>query len=603
MTEEIVTREEQRVHGRLGLYLPIIVILLMFGTVVIFSPGKTLNWIGVILAFLLLGVHYRAENSRTKKLLELQQKSRMLCHNEAQLRSIFRAAPVGIGTVSDRTIIDVNNRMCEILGYTREDLLGKSARLLYTSEKEYLWVGKEKYEQIRKQGMGTVETQWVRKDGRILDVLLSSSPFHTDDLKAGVTFTILDITQRKQSEMEMKRLRNLLKNMTDSMPTVLAAVDQMGMITLLNREAARVAGLKQEEAIGLTLMKVFPQLLFNIDNLHNVIRDGEIRIEEKVCNTCDGKVTFSDVTVYPLIVNEIIEGAVIRLDDVTERMNIQEMMIHSEKMRSVGGLAAGMAHEINNPLAGIMQNIQVLRNRLKSDLPKNKRIAEKHGTAMETIENYMEERGILAMIEAILSSGRRAREIVDNLVNFSRKSESKFAPHQLAELMDQTIELAASDYDLKKKYDFRKIKICRQYETGMPDVRCESTRMQQVFLNLLKNGAQTMSEDPEKREREKPRLLIRIHSNKEENMAQIEVEDNGAGMNEEISKRIFEPFFTTREAGLGSGLGLSISYFIITQTHAGKMKVESFPGKGTTFSILLPWEGREQSGGAQNDSV
>ncbi|MCP4750641.1 MAG: PAS domain-containing sensor histidine kinase, partial [Proteobacteria bacterium] len=280
-----------------------------------------------------------------------------------------------------------------------------------------------------------------------------------------------------------------------------------------------------------------------------------------------------------------IDGRLVRMDtanDVTEKKRTQEVMIQTEKMMSIGGLAAGMAHEIKNPLGGILQNTQVLRNRILGDLPKNKRVAEECGVSMEAMKKYLEKRGIEKMVDTIMGSGKRASEIIDNMLSFSRKSESRFAPHGLTDLLDQTVEIAKTDYDLKKKYDFRRIEIRREYAPGLPPVRCEGSKIQQVYLNILKNGAEAMAEAGVKNSR----FILR--SSLEKDMARIEIEDNGPGMDKETRDRIFEPFFTTKGIGVGTGLGLSVSYFIITKNHEGAMSVETTPGKGTNFIIRLP---------------
>jgi len=258
-------------------------------------------------------------------------------------------------------------------------------------------------------------------------------------------------------------------------------------------------------------------------------------------------------------------------------------MVQSEKMLSVGGLAAGMAHEINNPLAGIMQNIQVMQNRLSSDLPKNHEVAERCGVTMPAIQAYMQGRSMPQMMAMIMESGKRAAKIVENMLSFSRKSEAVTTSCDLAQLLDATVELAENDYDLKKKYDFRKIEIVREYDSKVPEVSCETSKIQQVFLNILSNGAQAMAENPGQTA---PHLVLRVKM--DDGQACVEIEDNGPGMDAAVRKRIFEPFFTTKSVGVGTGLGLSVSYFIITENHSGTMTVFSTPGTGTRFVIHLP---------------
>lgn len=137
---------------------------------------------------------------------ERMESDAALKESKNTLQSIFRATPVGIGLVKDRVLIKANDRLCKITGYEMQELINKSARILYPTEKEFKWLGEEKYRQINEKGIGTVETRWLRKDGKIIDVLLSSSPLYLSDLSAGVIFSALDVTERKQLEMDREKL-------------------------------------------------------------------------------------------------------------------------------------------------------------------------------------------------------------------------------------------------------------------------------------------------------------------------------------------------------------------------------------------------------------
>jgi signal transduction histidine kinase len=253
-------------------------------------------------------------------------------------------------------------------------------------------------------------------------------------------------------------------------------------------------------------------------------------------------------------------------------------------MMSVGGLAAGMAHEINNPLAGIMQNVQNARNRLSGASPADHRAAEACGTTIDVIRAFNEKRGLINMLASALESGSRAAQIVNNMLSFSRMGDSSMARQDLSQLLDSTLELAQSDYDLKRKHDFKKIEIIREYAPDCPAVICAGSKIQQVFLNIFKNGAEAMSLMPERAEPFRFRLVVKP----ENDMVRVEIEDNGPGMDATVRKRVFEPFYTTKSGESGTGLGLSVSYFIITDNHNGSMSVESEPGKGTRFIIRLP---------------
>jgi two-component system NtrC family sensor kinase len=253
-------------------------------------------------------------------------------------------------------------------------------------------------------------------------------------------------------------------------------------------------------------------------------------------------------------------------------------------MVSVGGLAAGMAHEINNPLGGMLQSAQNILRRISPDIPANLLAARDCGVTLEGVRNYLDQRGILRFIEGIRESGERASKTVSDMLNFSRKSPSRKTFACLTELLDRTVALAAHDYDLKKKYDFRSIEIVREYPRDLPPVFCTPSEIEQVMLNLLRNAAQAMTgPEPVKNP---PRITLRLF--REENTACIEVMDNGPGMDEHTRKRVFEPFFTTKDVGIGTGLGLSVSYFIITSNHGGTLSVVSSPEDGARFIIRLP---------------
>ncbi len=272
-----------------------------------------------------------------------------------------------------------------------------------------------------------------------------------------------------------------------------------------------------------------------------------------------------------------------------EKARLEKMMIHSEKMASLGGMAAGLAHEINNPLAGILQNAQVIESRLKTKLPANLKAAQEARLDLDSLHEYMEKRKIYAMLGSIMAAGKRAAAIVSNMLSFSRKSSGDLAFENISDLLDKTVELAQSDYNLKTKFDFRKIDIVKAYEPDTPACRCRASEIQQVFFNVLSNGAQAMMSGPNTGD---PRFILKVFADQrqEGDMVCIDIQDNGPGMDDQTRKRIFDPFFTTKDVGDGTGLGLSISYFIVTENHGGQIEVDSEPGEGCCFRIRLPVE-------------
>jgi len=264
------------------------------------------------------------------------------------------------------------------------------------------------------------------------------------------------------------------------------------------------------------------------------------------------------------------------------------MMVQTEKMLSVGGLAAGMAHEISNPLSIVMQGAQNALRRLSKELPANRAMASEVGLDLDTMRRYLEARGVTEFIEGIQEAGTRASRIVADMLAFSRRSGSQFTPNRLDEMLETVVRLAASDYDLKKKYDFRQVEVIRDYDPELGEVLCDRPQIEQVFLNLIKNAAHAMAGAGTL----PPRRII-LRTRRDGASARVEVEDNGPGMDDAIRKRVFEPFFTTKEVGVGTGLGLSVSYFIVTEQHKGSISVSSREGEGCRFTIVIPIAGRE----------
>ena len=407
----------------------------------------------------------------------------------------------------------------------------------------------------------------------------------------GVIVISADISESKKAEQEIDRLRHYMASIIDSMSSVLIAVDTQGRIIQWNLAAQSETGISPERAYQKKLTQIFPRLEADMRKISDAISLGKESSQRKRMYIKNQVTLYEDITIYPLISGtEAGAGAVIRLDNVTEQVMISEMMIQSEKMLSLGGLAAGMAHEINNPLAGMMQTANVVLNRLGNhDVIASTQLAAELGTDLATINQYMERRGIVVMLNNIIASGHRIALIVDNMLAFSRQNQALSAEHSIIHLLNQALELSMTDHSLKHHYDFKNIVIVKEYQLDLPLINCEAGKIQQVFLNLLRNAAQAMQEDGV----HKPQLILRINYDDKLKQVMIEIEDNGPGINDEVKLRVFDPFFTTKSEGLGTGLGLSVSYFIITENHGGKLTVDSVVGEYTKFIICLPLTGKK----------
>ncbi len=268
-----------------------------------------------------------------------------LRESEARLASIFRAAPIGIGVTAGRVVVQVNQRLCEITGYSVEELIGQSARVLYPSQQEYDWVGREKYTQIQESGTGTVETRWRRKDGRVIDVLLSSTPLASEDNTEGVTFTALDITERKRAERQLLAEKERAQDYLDIVASLIVALDGEGRITLFNQAAGQILGADPRWALGKSWFDTFlPErnrevvrgvysLLLSgdaspVEHFENEVRtrDGEIRLihwHNRLLHDESGAVV----------------GTLSAGQDITERRRVEETLVTVAKGVSARGEA------------------------------------------------------------------------------------------------------------------------------------------------------------------------------------------------------------------------------------------------------------------------
>jgi PAS domain S-box-containing protein len=502
---------------------------------------------------------------------------------------VVESAPNAIVMVNaEGRIVLVNSQTEKYFGYRRDELLGKPVELLIPERMrerhpEYVQ-GFKAESHPRPMGLGR-NLFGRRKDGSEFPVEVGLSPVETGQEQL-ILSAIVDISERLRIDRELQRMRTYLKNMIDSMPSVLVGVDSDGRVTEWNQSAEKATGVPTDRAIGQPFRELFPELESQFEYMQEAIRNHTPMRRERLIMEKEGEQRYSDLMVYPLLANGSV-GAVIRVDDITSRVRIEQMMVQTEKMLSIGGLAAGMAHEINNPLSGVLQSCQNILRRISSDLEPNLHTAAELGIDLELVNRYLRERGILDFLDAIKQSASRASHIVADMLAYSRSTGSEFQPARVEEMLDTVVRLAASDYDLKKKYDFKQIEIVRDYDPALDTLVCDHTEIEQVLLNLVKNAAQAMAEGGTPRPH---RIILRTRRKHESGC--IEVQDNGPGMDEQTQRRVFEPFFTTKAVGVGTGLGLSVSYFIVTEQHKGRMDVVSSPGAGTCFTICLPLEGK-----------
>ncbi len=519
----------------------------------------------------------------------IQENVSALVDSEIRYREIFTNATEGIFRTSmTGQILEINPAAIRMLGYeSRKQALSNNfdfGSVHYADPKMRKNILSRLY---RTNQIQQFECLLIRRNGEKFWASLNNRLVRNG---AGeilyIEGTLQDISMRKAAQESLLKLQIYLQNIIDSMPSVLIGIDPDQKISLWNQRAELEEGLPASRVIGTPIQESFhlvdPGLYLGaLQTTLQTLQPTRLSKLKGAADQDDETERYFDMLIYPVSVEKN-RGAVIHIDDISERVQLEEMMVRSEKMQSVGSLASGLAHEINNPLAAVLQNVQVLNHRLSPALEKNRRVAEELGTTIEVIAAYCEQRGCLKMLNSIASAGQRAAKIVENIQSFSRRGDSAFALSSLPDLLERTLDLAASDYDMRHEFDFHKIRIQRDFKP-VEKLQCEPSQIQQVILSLLKNAAQALKGN----NIQDPCISLRIYAPDAAHIC-LEIEDNGPGIDEETVRCIFDPFYSTREVGRGTGLGLSIAYFIVSQNHSGSLSVKTEIDKGTCFVLVLP---------------
>ncbi len=529
-----------------------------------------------------------------RDIAERKKAEESLRASEEKFRSIVEASPMGMHFYrldeSGRLILDGANPSADrMLGIDHASMVG------LTIEEAFPGLADSDIpEMYRRVARGELDSRFFEtayEDGRI------SGFYAVTVFRIGadaVATAYLDITDRRRSEELLRQSEEKFSQLFRLSPDAISLSDPAsGLLVDLNEAFARITGYTRAELVGRTSAELglFADPASRVSMVEKLQKTGQAaNVELEIRRKDDSLIPCSVSCQFVTIDRQRFLLAVTR--DLTEARRMQEIMIQSEKMISVGGIAAGIAHEINNPLGIIVQSAQNLVLRTRPDFRRNIDVAESIGLDMALLEKYMRERKILTFVADMQTAAVRAADIIRHMLDFSRRSESRLTDCSVDVLVERAVELARSDYDLKKSYDFRRVEIVRDFAEGLRHIHCTETEIEQVFLNLLRNAAQAMAMvEPAQ---ECPRIVIRAAN--VENGVRVEVEDNGPGMPPALQRRIFEPFYTTKPPGVGTGLGLSVSYFIVTRGHGGRMWVESEPGSGAKFIVELPCDTTAASG-------
>jgi PAS domain S-box-containing protein len=498
--------------------------------------------------------------------LDLNEQRRKV---ERELRSVFSAAPIGIGSVTNRIITFVNERMCNMVGYSADELIGQSSRILYETQEEYERVGTVKYADIADHGTGSIETQFKHKNGQIIDILLSSTPVDYNDLSKGVTFTALDITERKKAVDELKRAKQDWENIFQAIGQPTMILDPDYTILSANRATLELTGMSAEKLKGSKCYNIFHDTpdappgcpLQTIDNqAWPGYREAEVQSMDRYFLVSCTPVLDEHGQVEKII--HIATDITRRKKFEEERQKIQIRLRQAQKMEAIGSLAGGIAHDFNNILFALIGYNTLAKQVVDSTDP---------------VHEYLKE---------IDKSANRAAALVKHILTFSRQDEQERKPLHLHLVVDETLSMLLRILPPV-------IEIRKSISKECPAVLADATQIHQVLMNLCTNAYQAMQHDGGiLNVTLKPVTITPDMAAKNPELTRgtyvlLRVSDTGKGMDKAMLERIFEPYFTTKDIGEGTGFGLSTVHGIVT-SYGGTIQVESVPGTGSTFDVYLP---------------
>ncbi|MBN1569984.1 MAG: PAS domain S-box protein [Acidobacteria bacterium] len=352
--------------------------------------------------------------------------------------------------------------------------------------------------------------------------------------------------------LELQRLKTYTENIIESINVAVLALDLSGRITSCNRAFETLYNANRSQIVGSPV-----ENMLQADLITSIQRAAgkagweiasPVNIYKQNLENRHGKRMIVNISMIPLTdpmgTNT---GVLVVMDDISEKVQLEDQLLQAEKLSSIGLLAAGIAHEVNTPIAGISSYTQML---LK-----------------ETPETDRRKK----ILEKIEKQTFRAAEIVSGLLNFSRLNNSEFKDLDINQLIEDSLALLSHQLELNS------IRVDSQFDLSLPPVYGNMGKLQQVFVNLFLNARDAMPSGGD----------LAIQTGMHESMVIVDISDTGAGIPEENIRRIFDPFFTTKSIGKGTGLGLAVSYGIV-QEHGGGIFVDSNSGRGTHFRIKLP---------------
>jgi PAS domain S-box-containing protein len=470
--------------------------------------------------------------------------------SEMRYRNLFETATDAIFTLDKRAIFtSANLATCQITGYSREELLGRSVVVLL--EEEELAAVKTHFEEALAGVPQRYECHFHRKTGDRRVASVTNTPILRGNTVVGVLAIVRDLTAERAREEALVRSEARYLRLVESASDAIFTIDAEGRVTSVNRALERAIGRSRGELFGMRLIDLIEPSERDAvwSHFEAALRGERIRGEIRYRDAQDA-LRVGSVTMTPIVEDGRVTGCLGIVRDMTEERTLAEQLLQREKLAAVGQLVSGVAHELNNPLAGIMAFSQLM-------------LAMSGATP--------EQQDALVTIH---KEAKRAAKIVSNLLIFARQRHPERTEADLNLVLQDTLEL--------RRYSLRthQIEVETDYDPELPLTWADAFQLQQVILNLLTNAEQALrTYGGEKK--------ITLRTRREGEFIVASVTDSGPGIPPEALDQIFNPFFTTKPVGEGTGLGLSISDAIIRE-HGGQIRVSSRPGQGATFRVELP---------------
>jgi histidine kinase len=404
------------------------------------------------------------------------------------------------------------------------------------------------------------EEAGITKEGEVSHWIVQTSPIR--DPEGNITMvmeTSLDITQMKRLEEEIRKSEEKYRVIFNNIPNAVFVLDKKDLTILDCNDGARIIyGCAKEQLLRMPFLDFFdeaerPHYLKEICSVDSIPQVRQV--------TRDGKTIYTNIRISP---SEYLgqEALLVTVSNITKRLLAEQQLIQASKMATLGEMATGIAHELNQPLSVIKTASSFIMRKVRKREKIQEEILE---TMTEEIDGHVD----------------RASKIINHLREFGRKSEVKKEAVQVNEALNKALDIFSQQLKL------REIEVVKDLHPDLPTVQANGNRLEQIFINLLINARDAIEDKAEKAGNRSFDKKIFLRSRTQEGKVIIEVQDTGVGIPKPILDKIFEPFFTTKKVGKGTGLGLAISYGI-AQDYDGTIEVTTTPDKGSTFIVQFP---------------